>query len=122
MKKTFQFIFVFILLLAILPVAAQEQSASNGRVPPNYKAMSYSDYSGTGTTDAIIAYGHSSINNTTLSMPIPAGTPFTPLSPFTAPNFASSMVKGGDGNYYMTEGTPNLYQVNPGTGAVTLLG
>jgi len=35
-------------------------------------------------------------------------------------NFASSMIKGGDGNYYMTEVGPpaSLYQFNPGTGAL----
>lgn len=71
---------------------------------------------------ATIAYGHNSQGGATLSMPIPAGTPWTTLSSWTPPIFASSMIKGGDGNYYITDVSPILFQFNTSTGVVTQIG
>ena len=72
---------------------------------------------------ASIAYGYAGISAMTISMPIPAGTPFTNLAGWTPPNFASSMIKGGNGTYYLTENGPPaaLYTFDTGTGSVTFL-
>jgi hypothetical protein len=78
---------------------------------------------------ASIAYGHSSIQEFTLSMPIPSATPFTLLTQYTSSGFLSSMCKGGDGKYYVTEvyfvpplPSASLYELNPVNGILTLLG
>ena len=70
---------------------------------------------------ASIAYGWSAWGSM-LSMPIPAGTPFTILGSFDPPDFASSMVKGGNGTYYLTDISSILFEFNPNTGDVTQLG
>ena len=123
MKKTFQIFFTLLLAFAWMNAFAQELMHSTGAVP-NMKLERIHTVVNIPDNPATIAYGWSSIQAYTLSMPMPAGTPFTLLTAWTAPNFASSMIKGGDGNYYMTEVGPpaSLYQFNPGTGAVTLLG
>ena len=71
-----------------------------------------------------MAYGYASIALTSLSLPIPAGTPITPLVAYTFPNatFASSMTKGGDGNYYIITIEPALYTMDPSTGTISLVG
>lgn len=71
---------------------------------------------------ASIAYGHLFQSGSTLSMPIPAGFPFNTMSLFQTPDFASSMTKGGNGNYYLISHTPSLYIFNNITGVVSLLG
>jgi hypothetical protein len=78
---------------------------------------------------ASLAYGHSSIQEFTLSLPIPSATPFTLLTQYTSSGFLSSMCKGGDGKYYMTEiyfvpplPSASLYELNPVNGVLTLLG
>ena len=55
-------------------------------------------------------------------MPIPARIPWTTFGNFTAPQFASSMIKGDNGIFYLTDITPILFEFNTGTGAVTQLG
>jgi hypothetical protein len=69
-----------------------------------------------------MAYGTDQTN--TLSMPLPAGTPITNINTWTAPVFASSGVRGGDGNYYFVDAGPpaQLYLFDPGSGLVTLIG
>ncbi|MFI5237078.1 MAG: T9SS type A sorting domain-containing protein [Ignavibacteriales bacterium] len=78
---------------------------------------------------ASIAYGHSSVQDFTLSLPIPAGAPLTYLSSYNSSGFASSMCKGGDGKFYLIEyyfippvPAPSLYEFNPITGELILLG
>ena len=68
-----------------------------------------------------IAYGFSNLQNLTVSMPIPAGTPFTYLSNWYAGNFASSMCKGCDG-YYLIDITPVLYSFDELSGIVQYRG
>jgi hypothetical protein len=121
MKKTFQIFFTLLLAFAFMNAFAQELMHSTGAVP-NMKLERIHTVVNIPDNPATIAYGWSSIQTYTLSMPMPAGTPFTLLTAWSAPSFASSMIKGGDGNYYMTEIATGLYQFNPGTGAVTLLG
>ncbi|MBK9099912.1 MAG: hypothetical protein IPM14_17780 [bacterium] len=78
---------------------------------------------------ASIAFGYSSQQEASLSMPIPSGNPFTILSPHTFTGFASSMCLGGDGKYYLIESyfmppipDPSLYEFDPLNGAITLIG
>ncbi len=78
---------------------------------------------------ATIAFGYSSQQEASLSMPIPLGNPFTILSPHTFTGFAASMCLGGDGKYYLIESNfwpqdpdPLLYEFNPINGAITLIG
>jgi len=121
MRKSFQIFFTLILAFAWINVFAQDQN-STGAVP-YMKVENTHTIINTLDNPASIAYAHNSQGLATLSMPIPAGTPFTTLGTFDpGANFASSMTKGGDGNYYLTTNQPALYQFNTGTGAVTLLG
>ena len=118
MKKTF-----YIILLISFSVQlsfAQEDIQSAGKIPIMKRVRTHTIVN-LPNNQASIAYGYSSINSTTLSMPIPAGTPFTILSYWTAPVFASSMTKGGNSVYYLTEvgPPPKLYTFDPTSGTVT---
>jgi hypothetical protein len=64
---------------------AQEQMHSTGAVP-NMKVEKIHTIVNTLDNPASIAYAHNSQGGATLSMPIPAGTPFTTLGTWTAPN------------------------------------
>jgi hypothetical protein len=121
MRKSFQLFFTLLLAFAWMNAFAQELTQSTGAVP-NMKLERIHTVVNTLDNPASIAYGYAGIAATTISFPVPAGTPFTNLTPWVQPAFASSMIKGGDNNYYMTEIAPALYQFDPGTGAVTLLG
>jgi len=120
MRKSIQFFLTLVLIFAWCNIFAQENVNSAGKIP-SMKLERVHTIVNLPENPASIAYGWSSINLTTLSMPIPAGTPFTNLAPWTAPVFASSMIKGGNGTYYMTEVGPPaaLYIFNPAGGAVT---
>lgn len=122
MKKSFLLFFTLMLAFAWCNIVAQEESASNGAVP-YMKVEKIHTIVTQLENPASIAYGFESQAGVTLSMPIPAGTPFTNLGTFTAPTFASSMTKGGDGVYYLTDNGPPgaLYSFDPGTGAVTFI-
>ncbi len=123
---------VFISLMGSLNTYAQDHSA--GQIPETYLNKHFSKAPDQNTLGdnplATLGYGYGAQLLQTLSMPLPAGQPFTNLAAFTFPSFASSMTKGGDGNYYITtvaQTTPTveparLYQLNTTTGAVTLLG
>jgi hypothetical protein len=112
---------IVVVFISSYNIYAQE-APSAGPIPAISGNTDHVHY-GTGE-NAMIGYGHESQSTSTISMPIPAGTPFTTLNTFIPPGggFASSMIKGPDGNYYLTTNAPSLYQFNPGTGAVTLLG
>jgi len=68
-----------------------------------------------------IAYGYSNLQNVTLSMPIPAGTPFSYLSNYYTVNFASSMCKGCN-EYYLIDISRFLYSFDETTGYLNFLG
>jgi hypothetical protein len=121
MRKSFQIFFTIVLAFVWMNAIAQEQMHSTGAVP-NMKIEKIHTIVNTLDNPASIAYAHNSQGGATLSMPIPAGTPFTTLGTWTAPTFGASMVKGGNGTYYLVEIAPALYEFNTGTGAVTLLG
>jgi hypothetical protein len=71
---------------------------------------------------ASVAYANDNSTSSNVSIPIPDGNPFTVLGSFSAPNFAASMCKGGDGNYYLIDVAPALYLFDPGAGTCTLIG
>jgi hypothetical protein len=122
---------VFISLIGSLNIYSQENST--GQLPLIQTTKNLHQLpEQNGTFDnplATLAYGYGAQIGQTLSFPVPAGQPFTNLAAFTFPTFASSMTRGGDGNYYITTVysatgpiLPKLYQLNTTTGAVTLLG
>ena len=120
MKTKNKLVLITILLTSFQTMFAQEQH-STGAIP-YMKVEKIHTIVNTLDNPATIAYAHNSQGGATLSMPIPAGTPWTTLGSFTAPQFASSMVKGGNGIYYLTDVTPILFQFNPASGSVTQLG
>jgi hypothetical protein len=121
----------FLIILSIVGLFsgfAQDREVSVGPIP-NLKVGNSHTIVKTPDILASIAFGHENISKSTISMPIPAGTPFNTLNIFLPPNgsFASSMTKGGDGNYYLITRNQNtfesaLYLFNTTTGSVTLLG
>ena len=121
MKKSFSLLFVLFLAIGWCTSFGQSMEPSNGAIP-NLKLERIHTIVNPSQNPATIAYGYAGIAANTISMPIPAGTPFTVLAPWVQPAFASSMIKGPNGLYYMTEIAPALYQFDPGSGAVTLLG
>jgi hypothetical protein len=107
---------------------AQDRNVSVGPIPNINVEINHTRVN-TPNNPASIAYDFENISKSTLSMPIPAGTPFTTLNIFIPPDgsFASSMTKGGDGNFYLITRDQNtfesaLYLFNTTTGSVTLLG
>jgi hypothetical protein len=121
MRRAFQLLIILLLAYMSLNVFAQDRKVSVGPIP-NLNIGSNHTRVSTPDLLASIAYGHENNSKSTLSMPIPAGTPFTTLSVFNPLQFASSMTKGGDGNYYLITREPALYLFNTTTGAVTSLG
>ena len=96
MRKPFHILFVSLLIVAWFSVSAQVETQSTGPIP--YMKVEYThNIVNTLDNPASIAFAHNSQGGATLSMPIPAGTPFTTLSTWTPPGgtFASSMQKGG---------------------------
>ena len=107
--------------IGLYPINSQDRNVSIGPIPSmgvktNHTIVNNLD------NPASIAYGWEYISKSTLSMPIPAGTPFNTLNIFFPTQFASSMTKGGDGNYYLIAHDPALYNFNITNGAVSLIG
>ncbi|MFC2094696.1 T9SS type A sorting domain-containing protein [Bacteroidota bacterium] len=124
MRKTFfTHLFIWCVVLGFVSTAvAQDHSA--GRVPiTNEKAaVNYTVTNQAPDLDGT-AYGWGSIALQYLSMPIPAGDPWTLIAPMTAPGFLSSATFGPTGILYFTDtSTFELYTVNVATGALTLVG
>ena len=128
-------ILVFAILVALMgSLNTYAQEASAGPIPEIYLNKHFSKTPDQNTLGdnplATLAYGYGGQLLQTISMPLPAGQPFTNLAAFTFPSFASSMTRGGDGNYYITTvyqttptvEQPKLYQLNTTTGVPALLG
>ena len=116
MKSLIQLVLILTFLLTSVDIYPQ---LSTGRAPFR-KAQSHAIYGTFHTAD--IAYANDNSTSSNISMPVPAGHPFNVIGSFSAPNFASSMIKGGDGNYYLIDVAPALYLFNPNTGSCALIG
>jgi len=130
MKKIFILIFAFSFSLQLI-FAQKDRTASAGPIPKLRPERSHTQVNPSQRSLLETAYGHSSIQNHTLSMPIPAGTPFTLLSEWYTPYgyFASSMgMTPFDGPAYITAWTTwaghpqQLYQMDTENGSVTFVG
>ncbi|HQF43377.1 MAG TPA: T9SS type A sorting domain-containing protein, partial [Ignavibacteriaceae bacterium] len=121
MKKSFYIFFTLIIAVASISISAQGLLQSNGRAPLNGFNKNHTIVNPLNKLESI-AYGHEVFEGTLISMPIPEGTPFTIIDYWEAPWFASSMVKGGDGKYYLTDITPQLFEFDPDSGIVNLIG
>ena len=128
MRKSLQLFFVLsILLMWCVNILAQDASmfglspymGGTEKGQPQYQGES---------PDANTGFGNDAIASPVnfLSMPIPAGTPFTTLNP----NFSPGWLAGGDidasgvyyGCSYIGQGQGNLVQVNLVTGVPTVIG
>ncbi len=72
-----------------------------------------------------MAYAWEAFSLSFISMPMPAGTPWTTVGSWNPPpGYSSSAIRGGDGNYYFIDpSVPSvLYQMDPGTGVATMIG
>ena len=128
MKTSYPVLSLMLIVFTCCMVIAQDKQTSTGRIPDLKLESNHVSY-GIGENLATIGYGYSLVQSFTLSMPIPAGTPFTLFAPFTfyLGGLASSMCKGENGNYYITHyeyvgAIPSLYQLNIVTGDITLVG
>jgi|WetSurMetagenome_2_1015567.scaffolds.fasta_scaffold09849_2 hypothetical protein len=128
MKRIIHILFYTLLILSFqLTFSQKVETTSTGPIPKLRLEKSHTQVNPGQNTLLETARGHSSIQNFTLSIPIPDGTPFTLLSSWTPPNFASSMTAEPSFwpiYYYITEiGPPAaLYKMDAETGIVTLLG
>jgi hypothetical protein len=104
MKIKMKLVLITILLIFSQVLFAQEQQ-STGAVP-YMKVEKIHRIVNTSDNPASIAYGHESQSSFTISMPIPAGTPFTQLFNWAPSTFASSMAANPPGFYYITETGP----------------
>ena len=121
MRSIIKSLLILILVCVTNLVFAQDRNVSVGPAPNQYNKSNHTIFNNLDYL-ASIAYGHEWNSRSTLSMPIPAGTPFNTLNIFNPSEFPSSMTKGGDGNYYLVTYEPALYLYNTTTGAVTLIG
>ena len=121
MPRTIKKLLIIFSILGLFPGFAQDRNTSIGPIP-NLNVGSNHTIVNTLENPASIAYGFENVSHSTISMPIPTGTPFTTLNIFLPSEFASSMIKGGDGIYYLITHEPALYQFNTTTGVVSLLG
>jgi hypothetical protein len=115
------FLVTIILISGISITSAQNYAPSTGKVP-GIKSGKFENYKSEWVMAGELAYGYASITTKTISLPIPSGTPLDSLNSWTAPVFASSMIKGPNGKYYIVEHTPSLYEFDPSDGSVTLIG
>lgn len=113
-----------ILIAAIISqiTISQSNNPSNGNVPDR-KIKPGVPFTGIPIESGDLAYAYAGISSVTVLMPMPAGTPFTTLAPFTFPNLGSTGVRGGDGNYYFLDYlNPSVYQLDPDIGSLTFIG
>ncbi len=119
MRKELLLISGALLLFAFGSISAQKKTLSAGKTPDQISRGSVHQDS---WPLASVAYANDNTTNTNISIPIPDGTPFTTLGNFTAPFSATSMCKGGDGNFYLTDALRELFLFDPATGTCTSLG
>ena len=123
MRKSFftnLFIWCVVIGFASSTVA---QDVSAGKVPMTTDPSVNYTITTQAPQDAGTAYGWASIMEQFVSMPIPAGDPFTLIAPMVVSGFLSSATFGPTGILYSTDtATDELYTINVATGALTLVG
>jgi hypothetical protein len=122
MRPKFFFTGLILSTICSISIFPQLNNPSNGKVP-DQQLKPVVPFIKSAALGEDLAYGYETISENFISMPIPAGTPFNVISNWQAPNFASSMVRGGNGSYYLLDYfTPTLYQVDVISGVVVLIG
>ena len=119
---------LLLLIISLIDISPQNEKIPTGPIPKLDRRQNQISLNSNPKL-ATIAYGYSSVQEHTLSMPLPSGTPLTLLMPYTFTGFASSMCLGGDGKYYVIEHylipplpDPSLYEFNPIDGSFSLIG
>jgi hypothetical protein len=105
MKAKIVYILILVVIYSLQINFAQESDYSTGPIP-KIKIENAPIVISSSSDAAWIAYGHESQSSYTISMPIPAGTPFTQLFNWAPLTFASSMAANPPGFYYITETGP----------------
>ncbi len=123
MKSAFKYYF-FILIFGIALTATAQNQQSTGKVPMTTEKPTVNyGITNDAPTGVATAYGWSSQLLQFLSMPIPAGEPFTLIGAMSAPVFFGSADFGPDGTYYLLEQVnAELYTVEIATATTTLIG
>jgi len=121
-KPFFTHLFIWCVVLGFA-FTAVPQDHSVGKVPMSADpTVNYSITTDASNADGT-AYGHSSILAQFVSMPIPAGDPFTLIGPMVSPGFLSSATFGPTGILYFTDTTTDqLFTIDIVTGLGTLVG
>ncbi len=122
-KILFTHLFIWCVVLGFASTAVGQDNSA-GKVPMTTEKPTVNyGITNEAPNGPVTAYGWGSIVGQFLSMPIPAGTPFTLIGALVAPGFLSSGCFGPTGILYFTDtSTSELYTVNLGTGAITLVG
>ena len=123
--KTRLIIQTVIIIIAGYTIAATAQNQqSTGKVPMTTEKPTVNyGITNVAPTGGATAYAHAGVSGNFVSMPIPAGDPFTIIGPMVAFGFFGSACFGPDGTYYIMEQVnAELYTVDLATGLVTLVG
>ncbi len=124
MRKTlFTHLFIWCVVLGFaFNVVAQDNSVGKVPMTTEKPTVNYG-ITNDAPTSVATAYGHAGILGQFVSMPIPAGDPFTQIGAMAAGGFFGSAEFGPDGTYYLIEQVnAELYTVDLATGATTLVG
>jgi|GEM_PF-1212357 len=105
MKTKNKLVLITLLLISSQVLFAQESIHSTGPIP-KIKIGSAPIIISNSNDAAWIAYGHSSIDNQTVSIPLPTGYPIGYMYNWAPSTFASSMAADLPGFYYITETGP----------------
>lgn len=123
MKSVIKY-FLYIFITGFTFTATAQNQQSTGKVPMTTEkpAINYGITNDAPTLDGT-AYGHAGTSGNFVSMPIPAGDPFTIIAPMIAPGFFSSATFGPDGTLYFIDNvTRELYIVDKSNGSLTFVG
>ena len=116
------FLYIFITGFALTATAQNQQSTGKVPMTTEKPAINYGITNDAPTLDGT-AYGYAGTSGNFVSMPIPAGDPFTIIAPMIAPGFFSSATFGPDGTLYFIDNvTGELYIVDKSNGSLTLVG
>lgn len=130
MRRAIQVVFVLSLILAWCgSIIAQDEKHSYGISPKRIGIeKGETPYTGTPLHTVTNAYGTNAMITPVpfISIPIPAGTPFTTINAHFIPGWLAGADMGADGTYYgctfIGSGSSNLVMVDKSTGIPTTIG